>query len=226
MPEVAFTTEMRLPLSTVWAFVSDMNNWAPFLTGYQSHQIIDATDSLWTLKGEVGILSRRVELRAHVTEWVEPQRVSFTLTGVNEDVDGGGTMILRRVGLDGGDPQTPGPAGLDGGDTPATAPVLTTVAPRAGLLRRVLGALARFLFRLTHRSEPSRALLVSGATYATGEGVALEFTLRMDAGGPAAPLVNAMLGPALEPAVEDLAKKIAAYLEESALAQGQRAHAH
>jgi carbon monoxide dehydrogenase subunit G len=211
MPEVAFTTEMRLPLSAVWAFVSDMNNWAPFLTGYQSHEIIDATDSLWTLKGEVGILSRRVELRAHVTEWVEPQRVSFTLTGVNEAVDGGGTLILRRSTA----------------STASPAPLVTTVAPRAGLMRRILGALARFLFRLTHRSEPSRALPASAAT---GEGVALEFTLRMDAGGPAAPLINAMLGPALEPAVEDLAKKIAAHLEQAfataALPPSPRARAH
>ncbi len=97
MPEVAYTTAMRSPLDAVWAFVSDMNNWAPFLTGYQKHEIIDATDSLWTLKGEVGILSRKVELRAHVTEWVEPQRVSFTLTGLNEAVDGGGTLVLRRA---------------------------------------------------------------------------------------------------------------------------------
>src|SRR4051812_32819245 len=102
MPEVAYTTEMRMPLDAVWAFVSDMNNWAPFLTGYQKHEIIDASDSLWTLKGEVGILSRIVELRAHVTEWVEPRKVSFTLTGVNEVVEGGGTLVLRRTtaGLD------------------------------------------------------------------------------------------------------------------------------
>src|SRR6185295_2462601 len=97
MPEVAYTTEMRLPLPTVWAFVSDMNNWAPFLTGYQKHEIIDGTDSVWTLKGEVGILSRIVELRAHVTEWTPPEKVSFKLTGINDVVDGGGTVILRPL---------------------------------------------------------------------------------------------------------------------------------
>ena len=41
----------------------------------------------------------------------------------------------------------------------------------------------------------------------------LKFTLRMDAGGPTGPLVNAMLAPALLPAAEDLANKIAAHLE-------------
>lgn len=191
MPEVAYTTEMRMPLDAVWAFVSDMNNWAPFLTGYQKHQIIDGTDSIWTLKGEVGILSRIVELRAHVTEWSEPQRVSFTLTGLNEVVDGGGTLELRRTAA-------------KGDAAPAAAP------PRPGLWRRLLGALARFLFRLTHRNTPAPTLLPPSVT---AEGVELSFTLRMDAGGPAGPLVNAMLGPALEPAVEDLAKKIAAHLE-------------
>jgi carbon monoxide dehydrogenase subunit G len=193
MPEVAYTTEMRMPLDAVWAFVSDMNNWAPFLAGYQKHEIIDGADSLWTLKGEVGILSRIVELRAHVTEWVEPEKVSFTLTGVNEVVDGGGTLILRRAKA----------------SRPATAP--TPEAARPGWWRRLFGSLACLFFRLTHREGPAPAL---PAPSASGEGVELELTLRMHAGGPAGPLVNAMLGPALEPAVEDLAKKIAAHLEE------------
>jgi carbon monoxide dehydrogenase subunit G len=191
MPTVAYTTEMRTPLDAVWAFVSDMNNWAPFLTGYQKHEIIDATDSLWTLKGEVGILSRRVELRAHVTEWLEPERVAFTLTGLNEVVEGGGSVMLRRATI-----------------APAAAPLAR--APRLSLVQRVLRWIARNLFRMTHREDTRPAL---PAFTGSNEGVSLEFTLSMEAGGPAGPLVNAMLGPALEPAVEDLAKKIAAHLE-------------
>jgi carbon monoxide dehydrogenase subunit G len=188
MPEVEYTTEMRLPASAVWSFVSDMNNWAPFLTGYQKHEIIDATDSIWTLKGEVGILSRMVELRAHVTAWEAPQRVSFSLTGINESVDGGGSLLIRSAAARA---------------TPAPAP-----APR-GWWRRLLGALARMLFRVVNRGAPA----LPAAPPPSGEGAELVFTLRMEAGGPAGPLVNAMLGPALEPAVEDLARKIAAHLE-------------
>jgi hypothetical protein len=195
MPEVAYTTEMSVPQGAAWAFVSDMNNWAPFLTGYQKHQILDDTDSLWTLKGEVGILSRIVELRAHVTEWTPPEKVSFTLTGLNEVVDGGGTLVLR----------TATPAARE--EKAAAEP------PKEGWLRRLLGAIARLLFRLTHRSDAPQAL--PAPPRVGSEAVALEFTLRMDAGGPAGPLVNAMLGPALEPAVEDLAKKIAAHLEKT-----------
>jgi carbon monoxide dehydrogenase subunit G len=192
MPTVAYTTEMRMPLDTVWAFIRDMNNWAPLLTGYQKHEILDGTDSLWTLKGEMGILSRRVELFAHVTEWIEPERVSFTLKGINEVVEGGGTLVLRRV--------------------TAVAPPALAPRPVHSWLWRLLSFLARRLF-----GRAVRDASVSLPARAAGGAVALEFTLSMEAGGPAGPLVNAMLGPALEPAVEDLAKRIRAHLE----AQGQ-----
>ena len=71
--------------------------------------------------------------------------------------------------------------------------------------------MARFFFRRMHGAGPKRE-----ARRANGGPVSqLTFTLRMDAGGPTGPLVNAMLGPALLPAAEDLANKIAAHLEKT-----------
>ena len=96
MPEVTYTTRLGLPVNTVWEFVRDMNNWAPFLTGYQGHEALSDTDSIWTLKGDVGVLARTVRLKAHVTEWNGPERVSFTLTGLNEPVEGGGSLVMSR----------------------------------------------------------------------------------------------------------------------------------
>jgi carbon monoxide dehydrogenase subunit G len=180
MPEVEYTTTMSLAPDEIWAFVKDMNNWAPFLTGYQRHEIQSDTDSVWWLKGDVGILSRTVQLQAHVTEWRGPERVAFTLTGLNEEVEGGGVLEM-------------GPA--------------TALAPprRRGLFRRALDAIFRWLFRRMHGKGVARA---------AGPAVSqLRFTLRMDAGGPTGPLVNALLAPALLPAAEDLANKIAAHLE-------------
>jgi carbon monoxide dehydrogenase subunit G len=185
MPEVTYSTTMALTPEQIWAFVKDMNNWAPFLTGYRKHEIIDATDSIWTLRGDVGILSRTVQFKAHVTEWDGPRRVSFTLTGMNEVMEGGGCLEMEA------------------GAAPAVAP------PKAGLWRRLLDAIARFFFRRMHGAGPQRALKGEGG----GTLSRLTFTLRMDAGGPTGPLVNAMLGPALFPAAEDLANKIAAHLE-------------
>ena len=192
MPEVEYTTVVNLPPEKVWDFVKDMNNWAPFLTGYQKHQIVDETDSIWTLKGDVGVLARVVELKAHITEWNGPERVSFTLTGLNELVEGGGTLLMGKY-------------------TPSAAPAAPLVKPRS-FFGRMIDAIFRFFFRKMNGPAPvreSRALPPDGAASK------LQFVLRMDAGGPTGPLVNAMLGPALLPAAEDLANKIAAHLEKT-----------
>jgi carbon monoxide dehydrogenase subunit G len=185
MPEVEYVTTMKLPPEQVWDFVRDMNNWAPFLTGYKSHEIENETDSIWTLKGDVGVLSRTVRLKAHVTEWNGPERVSFTLVGLDEVVEGGGTLSIAI------------PAAIE-----KVAP------PKKGLWRRFVDSLFRFFFRLQHGKGPKR--LAHTRAEASSE---LTFRLRMDAGGPSGPLVNAMLAPALAPAAEDLANKIAAHLE-------------
>ncbi len=187
MPEVEYTTTVALPPELIWDFVKDMNNWAPYLTGYQRHEVVDDADSIWTLKGDVGVLARVVRLRAHVTEWNGPKRVSFTLTGLNELVDGGGTLEMS--------------AAQDG------RTLVPQAAGRRSWLARLVQALFRLLFRRAHGPGPVRALPAGDPCSR------LTFRLRMEAGGPMGPLVNAMLGPALLPAAEDLANKIAARLE-------------
>jgi carbon monoxide dehydrogenase subunit G len=196
MPEVEYTTTMRLSPEAIWDFIKDMNNWAPFLTGYQKHEIVDEKESVWTLKGDIGILSRMVKLKVLITEWNGPEKVSFTLTGLNEEVEGGGTFVMGRS---------------------EAKPAATVNAPSApppkkyGLFRRMTNAIFRFFFRLVNGKTPERPVLPAAKT--DGPSSELKFTLRMEAGGPTGPLVNAMLGPALLPAAEDLANKIAAHLE-------------
>ena len=183
MPEVEYTTTMSLPPEAVWDFVKDMNNWAPFLTGYQKHEILSDTDSIWWLKGDVGILSRTVQLQAHVVEWNGPEKVAFTLTGLNESVEGGGELRMSKCD--------------------AEAP---KAAPRRGRFARLLDRFFRWLYRRQHGT-------VTRLPAAREPVSQLRFTLRMEAGGPTGPLVNALLAPALLPAAEDLATKIAAHLE-------------
>lgn len=187
MPEVTYTTRLGLPVNAVWDFVKDMNNWAPFLTGYQTHEELSDTDSIWTLKGDVGMLARTVKLKAHVTEWNGPERVAFTLTGLNEPVEGGGSLVM----------------------TEHAAPPAPEVKP--GFIQRLLRALFRLLYQ---RKYGAPKTLPAGAS-ATAQGAHLTFTLRMDAGGPTGPLVNALLEPMMLPAAEDLANKIAQHLEKT-----------
>lgn len=187
MPEVEYTTTLNLSRDIIWDFIKDMNNWAPFVTGYIKHEIIDDTDSIWHLKGDVGILSRLVKLEAHVTKWVDLERIEFTLKGLNEKVDGGGVFVLHEVKEDAPEPPKP---------------------KKRWFGRRFFDWLFRKMFRRIHGEGPKRLTGDKGSVTSR-----LSFTLRMSAGGPTGPLVNAMLGPAITPAAEDLANKIAAHLE-------------
>lgn len=77
----------------MWAFVSDMDRWAPLVPGYISHAKQSDAESTWTLKGDVGILVKTVTFQVRITEWLEPHTVRFTLAGVSERVSGGGSFI-------------------------------------------------------------------------------------------------------------------------------------
>lgn len=191
MPETEFSTTTRAPVAAVWSFVQDMDNWAPFLTGYQSHERRGERESLWTIRGDTGVLARVVRFEVQVTEWSELRRVAFTLRGINEPMQGEGSFSLEA-------------AGAGGEEDPAPA-------PRPGALSRFFEALARLALRLFGggtRRDPKAA-----AAGAAAGGSRMGFRLRVEAGGPMAPMVNAMIKPALGPVAEDLASKILAHLE-------------
>lgn len=183
MPEVRYQTNIGVSRDRLWEFVRDIDNWAPMMTGYVSHEVRDDRVSLWTLKGDVGILSRTVRLEVTILEWAGPDRVRFALRGLNEAVEGGGSFELADTGI--------GRAELP--------------ERRRTLVERFLAWVGRLWFRWQHGGGPGPAPPSAGGT-------SLTFTWRMEASGPTAPLVNVLLEPALEPAAEALARRIAAHL--------------
>ena len=72
MAEAEYTTTTRVPIDRVWDFVQEMDNWGRFVTGYQKHEKQDDTHSTWTLKGDVGVLSRTLTFKVVITEWNGP----------------------------------------------------------------------------------------------------------------------------------------------------------
>jgi carbon monoxide dehydrogenase subunit G len=191
LPETEYSTTARLPVETIWDFVREMDNWAPFLTGYQRHRKESEDDSVWVLKGDVGVLTRTLELRVRVTEWAGPSRVAFDLVGLNEPMKGSGEFRMEPYEEV---TDAPGEAG----------------EPRRGAVARLLEPLFRFLFRLFRGGRERTASAPAGA----GPGLArLRFRLRIDPGGPMAQMVSAMMAPAMRPAAERLAEEIVAHLE-------------
>jgi carbon monoxide dehydrogenase subunit G len=93
MPSVEHKTVVNAPLPIVWNFIKEMSNWAPFLEGYQKHEEINDTESIWTLKGDVGILCRIVEMKITITEWIDHEKVAFKINGITEKATGDGVFL-------------------------------------------------------------------------------------------------------------------------------------
>jgi hypothetical protein len=96
MPECHHTRAVGLPLSRIWPFVSDMDNWAPMMKGYVTHEKVSERDSTWTLKGDLGPFSKTVQLGVTILEWKEHEVVAFELKGIDEAVVGSGRFSLTE----------------------------------------------------------------------------------------------------------------------------------
>ena len=187
LPEAEYSTTARLPVQTIWDYVRDMDTWASFLRGYQSHEKFNDTESVWVLKGDVGMVTRTVKFRVHIDEWGEPSRVLFTLKGVNEPMEGGGEFRLEPY---------------EDAAAAATAPA----AVKLGLFARLMRWLYRLFAGRTERAPDANA--------GPGAGMSrLGFTLRIKPGGPMGPMVDALMKPLMLPVAEELADRIMAELE-------------
>lgn len=94
MPEVVANVRVDSSLASVWDFVSDMDNWAPMMKGYVRHEKQSEADSVWTLTGDLGPFSKTVDLKVHVTEWLDQERVAFEMEGVTEQVSATGSLDI------------------------------------------------------------------------------------------------------------------------------------
>lgn len=95
MPSGTHTKELDISIERVWDFVKDMNKWAPLVPGYIEHEILNEKQSTWVFKGDIGIMQKTVKLKIDIKEWIEPTRVTFDLTGLNENFAGNGYFLAE-----------------------------------------------------------------------------------------------------------------------------------
>lgn len=97
MPQGTHTVELPLSIEIIWAFVHDMNNWAPLVPGYIDHEIISERQSTWAFKGDLGFMKKKVKLQIDINEWNEPSEVLFDLKGLSDNFNGGGYFKAERI---------------------------------------------------------------------------------------------------------------------------------
>lgn len=81
---------VNTPLETAWEFIRSIDNWAPLVPGYITHEMLNEKESTWKFKSNFGIVKKKIHLKVNITQWIEQEKVCFQLTGINEKISGHG----------------------------------------------------------------------------------------------------------------------------------------
>lgn len=93
-----YKVEVDHPIRSIWNFVSVMDHWAPLVPGYLEHEILSDKQSTWKFKTDLGVIKKKVHLKVDITSWIEPTKVEFYLTGINEKITGKGYFEAQSMG--------------------------------------------------------------------------------------------------------------------------------
>lgn len=98
MPQGMHRIDLEHDISTIWRFVSVVENWVPLVPGYISHEVINDRQFMWTFIGEVGLMKKTITLQVDITEWLKPNEVKFALTGISSNFTGNGYFNAQDLG--------------------------------------------------------------------------------------------------------------------------------
>jgi carbon monoxide dehydrogenase subunit G len=98
MPTREVTFTVKLPIESVWTFMSDRKEVGCLFPGCKGVEILNDTDSIWTLKMSLGPFSRTIVMKAHTTEMVHHERIAWTAT--HEHLITSGVASFRKVSDD------------------------------------------------------------------------------------------------------------------------------
>jgi carbon monoxide dehydrogenase subunit G len=94
--EVVFT--VKLPLKSVWSFMIDRREVGCLFPGCKGVKLLNDLDSIWTLRFSFGPFTRSIEMKAHTTEMIENEHMSWTAVG--EHIKTSGFVWVRRLSDD------------------------------------------------------------------------------------------------------------------------------
>ncbi len=100
MIETGTSIMISAPIETVWTAAQDIKGWAKLMPGLVACEVLDDTDSRWTLKVGVGALVRTVKVAVHVYRWDGPEQVDFSYALEGDPVTGDGTYRAQVLNAD------------------------------------------------------------------------------------------------------------------------------
>ncbi|MCG7333747.1 SRPBCC family protein [Sporosarcina sp. ACRSM] len=89
---------VNIPASVenVWAYVSQIENWATMVPAYKEHEQIDEQKSIWTFEGEFKGLKKTVKMELDITEFHAPSTIRFELKGLTDNFTGSGQFTAEE----------------------------------------------------------------------------------------------------------------------------------
>lgn len=100
MPNGVKDVRVAAPVQDVWSFLRDINRWAPLIPGYIEHEVVSDQEFTWKFRADLGMMQRNIVMQVDLKEWLENEKVSFDLNGLNESLEGSGYFELTEESAD------------------------------------------------------------------------------------------------------------------------------
>lgn len=75
-------------------FVRDLDNWIQEFGGYDSHTVEEDGSILLQMRGKMGFMTKVTRLRIMITDEQPPSRITFSMTGVTDALEGDGELRI------------------------------------------------------------------------------------------------------------------------------------
>jgi carbon monoxide dehydrogenase subunit G len=100
MPITTTEFSVKLPQGKLWVLLNNLDALGKCVPGCEQVEVLGPDDSRWKVKLSVGIISRRIDAKVHVTERAEPERISLKLESVEGDITGAWLVQMSEEGQD------------------------------------------------------------------------------------------------------------------------------
>ncbi|WP_370295998.1 CoxG family protein [Rossellomorea marisflavi] len=89
---------VHAPIEAVWDFISEVELWAPLVSGYIGHTRFARDHVEWKMKIPYGIIKKTVTAEVRVKEWIPPEKISFALGDAKGSFVGCGEFTAKADG--------------------------------------------------------------------------------------------------------------------------------
>ncbi len=97
MAIASHTVKLEASVQDVWAYVSEIENWATMVPAYKEHEKIDEQKSIWTFEGNFKGLKKTVQMELNITEFQEPSIIRFEIEGLTDKFTGSGKFTAEEA---------------------------------------------------------------------------------------------------------------------------------